>query len=43
MLLPKAEDRSQPLSKPRRSVWKDLQKTPDGTKKPAVKRREPER
>lgn len=43
VLITKDEDRDQPLRKPRRSVRKDLQKLPDGTKKPAVKRREPER
>ena len=43
VLITKDEDRDQPLRKPRRSVRKDLQKMPDGTKKPAVKRREPER
>ncbi len=43
VLITKDEDRNQPLRKPRRSVRKVLQKMPDGTKKPATKRREPER
>lgn len=43
VLIPKDEDRSQPLRKLRRSVRKNLQKAPDGTKKTASKRREPER
>ena len=43
VLITKDEDRNQPLRKPRRSVRKVLQKMPDGTKKHASKRREPER
>lgn len=43
LLIPKSEDRSQPLKRLRRSVKKDLQKTSSRPKKTAVKRRETER
>lgn len=43
LLIPKSEDRSQPLKRLRRSVKKDLQKTSSRPKKTAAKRRETER
>lgn len=44
LLIPKEENRNQPLKRLRRSVKKDLQKAPvSSTKKSAPKRREPER
>lgn len=43
LLIPKSEDRSQPLKRLRRSVKKDLQKESSRPKKTAVKRRETER
>lgn len=43
LLIPKSEDRSQPLKRLRRSVKKDLQKESSRPKKTAAKRRETER
>ena len=43
VLISKDEDRSQPLKKLRKSVRKDLQKTPASPKKKTAKRQEPER